>query len=98
MKTIVTLICLCFCVIVNAQTTITGKITDEKLEPVLGANVIVVGTSLGAASDYDGNFTLTVDLVPPFDIQISSIGFQRVDLQVTENNQSFTVTLLEGSE
>jgi outer membrane receptor protein involved in Fe transport len=98
MKTIVSIFCLCFCVVVTAQTTITGTITDEKLEPVLGANIIVVGTSLGTASDFDGNFTLTVDLVPPFDIQISSIGFQRADLEVTENNQVFTLTLLEGSE
>ena len=97
MKTIVTLFCLCFCVFVNSQTTINGNIVDESQEPVLGANVIVVGLSVGTISDFDGNFSLTVDLTPPFEIQISSIGYQTANQQVTENNQSFTITLLEGS-
>lgn len=97
MKTIVTLLCLCFCVFANAQTTITGNIVDESLEPVLGANVIVVGGLVGAVTDFDGNFTLTVEMDPPFEIQISSVGYRTVNHQVTENNQSFTITLLEGS-
>ena len=97
MKTIVTLLCLCFCVFANAQTTITGNIVDESLEPVLGANVIVVGGLVGAVTDFDGNFTLTIELDPPFEIQVSSVGYQTVNQQVTENNQSFTITLLEGS-
>ncbi|TDI81817.1 MAG: TonB-dependent receptor [Bacteroidetes bacterium] len=97
MKTIVTLLCLCFCVFANAQTTITGNIVDESLEPVLGANVIVVGGLVGAVTDFDGNFTLTIELDPPFEIQVSSVGYQTVNQQVTDNNQSFTITLLEGS-
>jgi iron complex outermembrane recepter protein len=97
MKTIVTLFGLCFCVFANAQTTITGNIVDESQEPVLGANVIVVGGLVGAVTDFDGNFALTVEMDPPFEIQISSIGFQTFNQQVTENNQSFSITLLEGS-
>ncbi|MBL4663745.1 MAG: TonB-dependent receptor [Flavobacteriaceae bacterium] len=98
MKAIVTLICLCFCGFAHSQTTINGKIVDESLVPVNGANIIVVGASIGAAADFDGNFTLTVNLPPPFEIQISSIGFQATTEQVTEDNQTFNITLLEGSE
>jgi len=82
----------------TAQTTITGNVVDESLEPVLGANIIVVGTSVGTATDFDGNFTLTVNETPPFQIEVSSIGYQSVTQDVTENNQTFTITLLEGSE
>jgi len=97
MKTIITLFCLCFCVAVNSQTEINGKVVNESLEPVIGANVIVTGTSVGAIVDFDGNFTLTVEMAPPFEIQVSSVGYQTVNQQVTENNQSFTITLPEGS-
>jgi len=98
MKTIVTLFCLCFCLTAAAQTTITGTIVDESLEPVSGANVVVVGASVGAVTDFDGAFTLTVDLEPPFDVQISSVGYQTTNQTITSNNQEITVTLLEGSE
>ncbi|MEK9782072.1 MAG: carboxypeptidase-like regulatory domain-containing protein, partial [Flavobacteriales bacterium] len=43
-----------------AQSTITGTITDaETNDPIPGANVIVVGTTEGITTDFDGNFTLT---------------------------------------
>lgn len=37
---------------------ITGVVKDETGEPVIGANVVVQGTSLGTITDIDGNFTL----------------------------------------
>ncbi len=98
MKTILTIFCLCFSVIAFSQTTVTGNVVDKSLEPVLGANVIVIGTSVGTATDYDGNFSLVVDLAPPFSIEVSSIGYQSVIQEVTSNNLSFTITLNEGDE
>ncbi|MFT4698660.1 MAG: iron complex outermembrane receptor protein [Flavobacteriaceae bacterium] len=98
MKTIITIFCLCFCVMASSQTTITGNVVDQSLEPVLGATVIVVGTTVGTLTDYDGNFSLTVNQAPPFTIQISILGFQTIDQEVTSENQSFTITLNEGSE
>ena len=41
-----------------AQTTITGNVTDETGEPIIGASVIVTGTTSGAVTDFDGNFTM----------------------------------------
>jgi len=98
MKTIITIFCLCFSVIAFSQTTITGNVVDQNQEPVLGANVIVVGTSVGTSTDFDGNFSLTVDQAPPFSIEISSIGYQSVTQEVTSNNQTLTVTINEGDE
>ena len=44
---------------VFAQTkTVTGTVVDEMGEPVIGANVIVVGTTNGATTDIDGNFSI----------------------------------------
>ncbi len=98
MKTIITIFCMCFSVIAFSQTTVTGNVVDQNSEPVLGANVIVVGTSTGTATDFDGNFTLTVDQSPPFSIEFSSIGYQSFTQEVTSNNQTFSITLNEGDE
>ncbi|NNM22925.1 MAG: TonB-dependent receptor [Flavobacteriaceae bacterium] len=97
MKTILTLFGLCSCLMLNAQTTFTGTIVDESLEPVSGANIVVEAVSAGAVSDFDGNFSLTVDIAPPFEVQVSSVGYQTFVQQVTENNQVLTITLIEGS-
>lgn len=81
-----------------AQTTVSGKVVDESSEPVFGANVIVVGTSQGVATDFNGNFTVTTDMAPPFQLLFSSIGFETQTIDVISNNQVVNVTLVEGSE
>lgn len=43
-----------------AQLTIQGKVTDDRGEALPGANVVVVGTSYGTATDNEGNFALVV--------------------------------------
>jgi hypothetical protein len=58
---------------------IAGIITDKSTgEPLLGANIIVLGTSLGAATNLDGEYTILE--VPPgkYDLQITSVGYKKV--------------------
>ncbi len=43
-----------------AQRTITGKVTDEKSNPVANASVIVKGTTIGTSTGADGTYSLTV--------------------------------------
>lgn len=43
-----------------AQHKIKGNVVDENGEPVLGANVIIKGTTYGTVTDIDGNFSLNV--------------------------------------
>lgn len=43
-----------------AQRTITGKVTDEKGNPLANVSVLVKGTSVGTSSGADGSFSLTV--------------------------------------
>jgi len=61
MRTILKIFMMCFCVISYAQTTINGNVTDQNGQPLTGANVIVDGTSSGAQTDFDGNYSFTVD-------------------------------------
>lgn len=45
---------------VFAQTTVNGLVIDSNREPVIGASVLVKGTTTGAATDFYGRFTLKV--------------------------------------
>ena len=93
MKTFFKIFSLLFSVLSFAQTNVTGTVNDESGLPLPGANVIVVGTSSGAISDFDGKFTLTVSQNPPFTVQVSSVGFETSTQEITENNQNITVAL-----
>ena len=97
MKTILRTLVLLFCVASFAQTTVKGTVNDDSGLPLPGANIIVVGTSTGVVTDFDGNFTLTVNQNPPFTIQVSSIGFETLDQDITQNNETVAIVLNEGS-
>ncbi|AEH00682.1 TonB-dependent receptor domain-containing protein [Lacinutrix sp. 5H-3-7-4] len=97
MRTILSIVLLCFCAVTFAQTTITGTVMDNNSIPIPGANIIVTGTSSGNVSDFDGKFTLTVSDNPPFTVQASSIGYSTETMEVTTNNQELTFVLSEGS-
>ncbi len=96
MRTILSILLVFCCGITFAQTTITGTVVDDNNIPVPSANIIVLGTSNGTVTDFDGNFTLTVDQNPPFTIQASSVGFESVSQEVTSNNQTLSFTLKEA--
>ena len=97
MKSIFSILLL-FCFgLTYSQTSISGTVLDDSGLPIPGANVIVVGTSSGTVTDFDGKFNLTTDSEPPFTIQISSVGFTTSNQEVTANNQSFDVVLEEGT-
>ena len=75
---------------------VTGKVIDEKGEAVIGATVLVKGTTNGTITDVDGIFTL--DNVPSDAlIAISYIGYQDRELSV-KDKQSVNVTLSEDSK
>ncbi|GAA3775542.1 TonB-dependent receptor [Corallibacter vietnamensis] len=97
MRSILSILLLFVCSITYSQTTISGSVVDNNSQPIPGANVIVVGTSSGTSTDFDGNFTLTLDQNPPFTLQASSIGFTSTSEQVNENNQVINFILEEGT-
>jgi outer membrane receptor protein involved in Fe transport len=79
----------------SAQTAgkISGKITDQETgEPLVGCNVVVVGTLMGASTDPDGNYFIIN--VPPgkFDVEASLLGYQKVLQQEVIVNSGKTTT------
>lgn len=75
---------------------VTGVVIDGTGEAVIGANVVVKGTTNGTITDFDGNFT--IEGVPADGVlQISYIGYLTKEIPVG-NQSTINVTLLEDSQ
>jgi TonB-linked SusC/RagA family outer membrane protein len=70
-----------FCSATYAQKTIRGQVVDATGEPVIGASIALKGTSLGTASDIDGNFTLSLQGDNPV-LVITYIGYLKQEISV----------------
>lgn len=78
-----------------AQTRVTGTITDNTGEGVIGASVIEKGTTNGAIADLDGKYEITVR--PGATLVFSSIGYKEQEI-VVGNQTVINVLLLEDTE
>lgn len=76
--------------------TITGVVVDNYGETVIGANVVVEGTTNGAITDIDGKFTIN-NVSPQSKLVISYIGFATQTIQVG-NNTHLRVELTEDAQ
>ena len=74
---------------------VTGKVVDTNGEPVIGATIKEQGTSNGAISDIDGNFSF--ETANNANLEISYIGYQNQKIKVQEG-KILTVTLQEDTE
>ena len=79
-----------------AQTNINGNVVDQNNEPIPGANIVIVGKTIGTVTDFDGNFNLATSEIPPFKIEVSSIGYTSSTQTITSNSQTITVVLNES--
>ncbi len=74
-----------------AQTEISGTVEDASGVPILGANVLILGTTEGTTTDFDGNFLLTTNLSGSQIIRISFIGFSPMEQTVDLNGSAITL-------
>ncbi|MGB2758719.1 MAG: TonB-dependent receptor [Maribacter stanieri] len=79
-----------------SQTNINGNVVDQNNDPIPGANIVIVGKTIGTVTDFDGNFNLATSEVPPFKIEISSIGYTSTTENITSASQTITITLNES--
>lgn len=74
---------------VQQQKTVTGTVQDAD-GPIIGATIMEKGTSNGAITDIDGNFSLSVK--PGATLVISYVGYATQEIKVG-NQSSFDITL-----
>jgi TonB-linked SusC/RagA family outer membrane protein len=74
------LVCLLAVQVAVAQQTVSGSVTDESGIPLPGATVIEKGTRNGTASDFDGNYSISVGANAI--LEFSFVGYQTVEITV----------------
>ena len=81
--------------VIAQKKTITGVVTDDLGEPIIGANVIEKGTTNGIITDIDGKFTLEV--APGAVVQVSYIGYNTQEVKVG-NQSTLAIQLVEDTQ
>ena len=95
MKKIFTLLVLGFISLgMMAEKQISGLVLDSKDEPVIGASVMVKGTTTGTITDYDGEFILSVN-DDATTLVVSFVGMQQQEVAIKER---MTIVLHEATE
>lgn len=74
---------------------ITGTVLDNSGEPIIGANVVVKGTTNGTITDMDGNFSIEADAKAT--LNISYIGYLPKEI-VVGNEKSIRILLTEDTK
>ncbi len=75
---------------------VSGTVVDKAGEPVIGASVVVKGTTNGTITDFDGNFSLQ-GVPNDGTIQVSFVGYKTQDISVA-GKSSVKITLAEDTE
>lgn len=97
-KSLIFFLMLWSCFFAYAQhLSITGKVTDRQDEPIIGASVLVKGTSNGVITDLNGVFNLK-DVPSDGILTISYIGYKDVEVKINPSQTSYAVTLEEDNQ
>jgi len=68
-----------------------GRVTDLKSgEPLIGANILVVGTSFGAATDVNGEYVIQNLNPGVYELKVSFIGYQTITISNVRVNADLT--------
>ena len=78
------------------NSTVRGKVVDASGEPVIGASVVVKGTTTGVITDLDGNFILN-NVSEKSVLVISYVGYKSQEITVS-GKSAINVTMQEDSE
>lgn len=79
----------------SQKKTISGVVTDEYNEPIIGANILEKGTTNGTITDIDGQFTLEIS--SKASLVISYIGYTDKEIPVG-NNSTLSINLSEDTK
>lgn len=81
-----------------AQYTVSGTVKDERNgDPLIGASLLVKGTTTGAVTDLDGNFTINIPTNEGATLVVSSIGYLSKEVEITSSLSNIDITLREDA-
>lgn len=82
----------------SAQYTFKGKITDKNGEALIGASVMIKGTTTGAVASVDGSYTLVATVSGTQTLVFRSVGYQVLEKTVTLGAQTTIETSVQLTE
>ncbi len=95
MKQLYSLFCMNFlCLVLTAQQVVTGTVTNELGDPLIGASIVEVDTRIGTVTDINGSYQIKVSS-PTATLKFSYTGYKEHIVTLTGQNQ-LDVTLVEG--
>ena len=74
---------------------VSGKVTDPSGVPVVGAGVLVLGTTTGTTTDLDGKWNLSLKNSSSVTLEVSSLGYRTVTVDVPVSQSVVNVVLPE---
>ncbi|GAB2764283.1 hypothetical protein GCM10027275_01710 [Rhabdobacter roseus] len=75
---------------------LTGRVLDAaSREPLIGVSVQVKGRVIGTITDADGRFSFTTTTPPPFQLTVTSVGYETQEINVTAAQSTFEISLRE---
>lgn len=81
-----------------AQSSISGKISDVTGMPLAGVNVILSGTTQGAVSDFDGNYTITNVENGAYILNATYLGYAKFSKSITVQDQDLSVDIVMAED
>lgn len=80
------------------KTTLNGKVTDGATgEPIIGATVVEANTVNAAATDFDGNFTITVKNIPAT-LTVDFVGYRHQEVKVYDPEEEVEIYLSDNAD
>lgn len=80
-------------IIANAQVHLSGKITDDKNEPIVGANVFIENTYDGTSTGINGEFTFSTTEQGRQILVVSFIGYETVNQEIDLQNKALAINI-----
>ena len=88
---------LCIAQIASAQFTATGKITDSQGEPLIGATVLVKGSTTGTITDIDGTYSIEVS-TNTATLVVSYTGYEEQEMEITAATSNNDIVMEQTAE
>lgn len=105
-KSLLTSILLLLTTSLNAQGTLRGTVTDSLTQkPLIGANVFLIGTAMGAATDIEGTYSVKAIPQGKYNVKVSYLGYKSniveisiQDDKTTQIHVQLSPDIIEGEE
>jgi iron complex outermembrane recepter protein len=84
------------CVHLCGQTKVRGEVFEAiSGQPIIGATVLIEGTTEGAVTEWDGSFEIATDRTPPFNLVVSYLGFNTITIPYSDTKNKLKINLEE---